>query len=99
MNKKLNSAAVITGGNATITFEDQGQDFLEWDIKDRKVVASRPFQADLWVGSEVLTFPEIGKTVQIIRSHEFGARPMWIKYPLVKVVAFIPQEDGHALRA
>ena len=28
-----------------VTFEDQGQDFLEWDIEDGVVVDCRPFQA------------------------------------------------------
>lgn len=93
MAKKLNAAAVITGGNATITFQDQGQDFLEWDIKDRKVVACRPFQADLWLGSEVLTFPEVGKTVEIKMPRLVGGRQMWVKYPLVKVSAFKPTEE------
>lgn len=88
MAKKLNAAAVIASGNATITFQDQGQDFLEWDIKDRKVVACRPFQADLWLGSEVLTFPEVGKTVEIKMPRLVGGRQMWVKYPLVKVSAF-----------
>lgn len=91
MAKKLNTAAVIASGNATITFQDQGQDFLEWDIKDRKVVACRPFQADLWLGSEVLTFPEVGKTVEIKMPRVVGGRQMWVKYPLVKVSAYHPE--------
>ena len=43
-----------------VTFRDDGQDFLEWDIEYPegddfvgKVVACRPFQADIWVGTEV----------------------------------------------
>jgi hypothetical protein len=93
MTKKLNAAAVIASGNATITFEDQGQDFLVWDIKDRKVVACRPFQADLWVGSEVHTFPEVGKTVEISMPRVVGGRRMWVKYPLVKVEPFRMVEE------
>jgi hypothetical protein len=35
----------------TVFFVDEGQDFLEWDINDEgKVVACRPFQADIWMG-------------------------------------------------
>lgn len=38
----------------TITFEDRGQDFLEWDIdEDGVVVDSRPFQAGIWRGTFV----------------------------------------------
>ncbi|MNN55817.1 hypothetical protein D3C81_1707110 [compost metagenome] len=38
----------------TIYFEDQGQDFLEWDIdRNGVVVDSRPFQAEVWCGAVV----------------------------------------------
>jgi hypothetical protein len=38
----------------TVFFVDECQDFLEWDIDDEgKVVACRPFQADIWVGCQV----------------------------------------------
>jgi len=37
----------------TITFEDHGQDFLEWDIKDGVVIDCRPFQGWLWNGTKV----------------------------------------------
>jgi len=37
----------------TVHFEDHGQDFLEWDLEDGKVVDCRPFQAWLWNGSRV----------------------------------------------
>jgi hypothetical protein len=93
MTKTLKAAAVIASGNATITFEDQGQDFLAWDVKDRKVVACRPFQADLWVGSEVLSFPEVGKTVEIQMPKDRGGRRVWVKYPLVKVEALRMVEE------
>lgn len=72
----------ILKGSATITFVDQGQDFLEWDIVDKKVVACRPAQASIWVGVEVLSFPEVGKQIQIRRK---GCIDSWIKYPLIKV--------------
>lgn len=42
----------------TIIFEDNGQDFLEWDIDEEgKVVDCRPFQSAIWCGYRVL-FPE-----------------------------------------
>jgi len=37
----------------TVHFEDKGQDFLEWDIEDGKVVDCRPFQGWLWNGTRV----------------------------------------------
>lgn len=37
----------------TVHFEDHGQDFLEWDIKDGVVVGCRPFQGWLWIGTKV----------------------------------------------
>ena len=37
----------------TVFLEDQGQDFLEWDIKDGVVVACRPYQGWLWEGTKV----------------------------------------------
>lgn len=37
----------------TVHFEDEGQDFLEWDIENGEVVACRPFQDWLWKGTKV----------------------------------------------
>jgi hypothetical protein len=38
----------------TIVFEDDGQDFLEWDIDgEGKVVGCRPFQGWVWNGTQV----------------------------------------------
>jgi hypothetical protein len=37
----------------TVYFEDDGQDFLEWDIQDGKVVDCRPFQSWCWNGTLV----------------------------------------------
>ncbi len=39
----------------TIFFQDNGQDFLEWDISESgKVIACRPFQAQVWIGCTVI---------------------------------------------
>lgn len=37
----------------TVTFQDHGQDFLEWDIDTEKeqIVGCRPFQASIWCGN------------------------------------------------
>lgn len=38
----------------TVFFEDDGQDFLEWDISDKgEVVDCRPFQGHVWIGTMV----------------------------------------------
>ena len=40
----------------TIFFEDNGQDFLEWDIDDNGVVkACRPLQEELWLDTKVIS--------------------------------------------
>ncbi|MCH7400107.1 hypothetical protein MM236_19080 [Belliella sp. DSM 107340] len=44
-----------------IHFEDQGQDFLSWDL-DRldEVVGCEPFQGSVWIGCVVITDSESG---------------------------------------
>lgn len=38
----------------TITFEDNGQDFLEWDVNEQGIVIDcRPFQKWMWCGCKV----------------------------------------------
>ena len=37
-----------------VTFKDEGQDFLEWYIKDGVVVDCQPFQGWLWKGKRTL---------------------------------------------
>jgi hypothetical protein len=44
-----------------IFFEDQGQDFLWWDLNhELKVVDCGPFQASVWVGCIVIDDSESG---------------------------------------
>ena len=33
-----------------IRFVDNGQDFLEWIIKDGKVISCKPYQERIWLG-------------------------------------------------
>ena len=40
-------------GTLEVEFEDKGQDFLRWTIKDGVVVACEPFQKELWKGTKV----------------------------------------------
>jgi len=37
----------------TVTLENHGQSFLEWDIEAGKVIACRPSNSGGWVGTEV----------------------------------------------
>lgn len=74
--------AIFASGAATVTFEDHGQDFLRFHIKDRRVVGCEPFQADVWCGMEVACFPEVGKLLGVRRADGYE---MSIKYPILKV--------------
>lgn len=74
--------AIFASGAATVTFEDHGQDFLRFHIKDRCVVGCEPFQADVWCGMEVTCFPEVGKLLGVRRADGYE---MAIKYPVLKV--------------
>lgn len=79
----------------TITFEDHGQDFLEWDIDlSNTVVACRPAQGFVWLGS-VITNRIIrpGGYIRFktdkIKAHGSGASIV-LKY---KVTSFTIKED------
>lgn len=74
--------AIMESGDATVIFEDHGQDFLRFHIKDRRVVGCEPFQADHWCGLYVTNFPEVGKLIGVQRA---GHKKMAIKYPVLKV--------------
>ncbi len=84
MSTKLTpeQCAIFDSGAATVTFEDHGQDFLRFHIKDRRVVGCEPFQASVWCGVEVTCFPEVGKQLGV--RHNDG-RATFIKYPIAKV--------------
>lgn len=93
---KKPAPTLYMGPPVTVTFKDHGQDFLEWDISDGKVVACRPFQAAIWVGREIHSTPIPGKQLQIT-GHD-GALT-WIKYPLTKVKAMSAQKPGKVSKA
>lgn len=82
----------------TITFEDQGQDFLEWDIDlSNTVIACRPAQAFLWVGCVVRNrVIKPGCYIRFksdkIKAHGCGAS-LVLKY---QVTEFKIQEVNHA---
>lgn len=79
MNKKL----------VTVEFEDQGQDFLEWDIEFDEwyslgiVKDSRPF-AQIWVGYCILSGqPRVNEHLSI--SKDSSSIVLNLKYPIIKV--------------
>ena len=65
----------------TIAFEDHGQDFLEWDVKDGVVVACRPFQEWAWKGTKVdMRRAQEGQLLPIIAT---SGQTKVIKYPVI----------------
>jgi hypothetical protein len=83
----------------TVTLEDHGQDFLEWDIdlKTMQVIECRPFQGFLWkatkVGNSVL---RAGDVLRIKTKHSKG----WtrLRYPIASVrkVSSVPLLESAA---
>lgn len=70
----------------TITFEDMGQDFLEWDIDDKLVVVGcRPFQASVWVGTQLLELPKIRTHPKIKLKYSPG-KETTLNYEVIKIV-------------
>ena len=62
----------------TIRFQDNGQDFLTWDLNDAGIVmACRPCQGFIWEGSRVLN-PIIkpGDFLRIITKSEKNLTPI-----------------------
>jgi hypothetical protein len=76
---------IARSGAATVTFEDHGQDFLTWHIKDRRVVGCEPCQADIWVGLEITTLPMVGLRMGV---RDPNGVERFIKYPIHKVELF-----------
>ena len=80
----------------TVTFEDHGQDFLEWDICNGVVVDCRPFQVSVWVNCrlvEPMWAQNIGHRPLILTNTE-GLGPMRINYPAaaVAIKAYLAEE-------
>jgi len=74
----------------TVYFEDHGQDFLEWDIEDGKVVGCRPFQEWLWKGTLVHnTSIQPGDFLEI--SDKDGIRRT-VNYAVEKVVELVAKQ-------
>ncbi|MCY1408136.1 hypothetical protein D3C76_654870 [compost metagenome] len=80
----------------TIYFEDLGQDFLEWDIdRNGVVVASRPFQAEVWCGTVVLSMT-VGLP-PVIRGSRVTT-PLTLKYPIDRIQNRLPPSVEFNLR-
>lgn len=66
-----------------IHFEDQGQDFLTWQLNNQGVVIdSLPFQSSIWCGIKVLEHPrlQLGGIVHFLRPGESSVKT--IRYPI-----------------
>ena len=64
----------------TIAFEDHGQDFLEWDVKDGVVVGCRPLQEWAWKGTKVdMSKAQAGQLLPIITA---SGQTKFIQYPV-----------------
>lgn len=77
-----------------IEFEDHGQDFLTWiiDTEKQKVIDCWPFQAAIWVGSEVTqTDFEKGGLVNFTKDFTEETITADIKYPISRVL-MIPEK-------
>ena len=71
-----------------ITFEDRGQDFLEWFIdKDGFVLDSQPFQRIIWVGKPTVPdFVKVGDLLPIFMVERKGKDKFsHVNYPIKQI--------------
>lgn len=69
----------------TITFVDQGQDFLQWDVTaEGIVIQSLPFQAWLWCMCTVLNMSII-ESAPYVRVRTGSGETLEIKHPIERV--------------
>lgn len=73
----------------TVEIEDHGQDFLEWDIENHKVVGCRPCQSWIWVGT-LVTNKRIRKGSILRLIIKGGEEIIDLKYPVVAVRKAVP---------
>ena len=74
-------------GILTVTFEDQGQDFLEFDIDGQRIVEARPVQSNWYRFNVVTPFKEIkAGSGLVVKSRDTATAPeLTIRYPIVSV--------------
>ncbi len=80
------AAAELPGGllRKTIYFEDDGQDFLEWDLDAHGVViACRPLQEWAWKGGRVVGTPKVG---EFARYQRLQKSPLTLNHRIVRIV-------------
>jgi hypothetical protein len=73
------------GKTRRIHFKDLGQDFLWWDLdENNKVVDCGPFQATLWVGTQVFDDSETGiiEGDHILFESKHAADFIRLRYPI-----------------
>jgi len=68
----------------TVVLEDHGQDFLEFDIRDGRIVQTRPFQGDIWNGSRVLN-RTLGTGDALILQADDEACVWSLRYPVAAI--------------
>lgn len=76
-------STLYTGPAVTVRFEDHGQDFLEWDIREGRVVNCRPFQKSIWCGLEIHSVPTVGMKLCVEGQNSMLTT---IRYPLTHVI-------------
>jgi hypothetical protein len=74
-----------------IHFQDQGQDFLRWQVDEAGVVTgSWPFQKQVWSGLQITNLSKL-KADELVHHNRFGEDGS-IRYPIKAVVPFAPVE-------
>lgn len=73
--------------NCTVYLEDNGQDFLEFDIVDNKIDACRPMQGWLWVGREVVSII-LGKLTLRIDGKEWA-----LNHKVIMITEYEPKTE------
>lgn len=73
----------------TLRFEDDGQDFLKWDLDaDGVVIDCWPCQGRIWIGAHVLSFADLREgqrpTVRL-KGERVSARPHAIKHRIASI--------------
>ncbi len=72
-----------------VEFEDHGQDFLVWFIRDGRVIES-DMQNRIWINTRVTRKPVVGQLLHILRKTDH--KYVTMNYPLVKVTECTPEE-------
>lgn len=69
-----------------IHFEDNGQDFLTWEINEQGVVVrSEPFQTEVWKDSIVLNIDELEPGNKVVIIPKDDDEPLEIKHKIEKI--------------